>query len=210
MNPRQLITGLLTFVFLLQSSIMPSVAQSPVARDSSIGIMSTHSQANLNTISGRVIDDNGNGIAGVTVTATMKDTKYPIILLPGVMGTALGNEPSCGDRPNGTIWINSDRLGDLSPFYLNNEGAGPRDECDNIVVQGRIQVNVSIRGVTVREIKPYEAFVDTAQSPAYGYQVLPYLGYDWRLSVADSVSKLDTFIDQYRGDTSHLCAHKQW
>ncbi|MCL4859216.1 MAG: alpha/beta fold hydrolase [Caldilineaceae bacterium] len=196
MNPRQLITGLLTFVFLLQGSIMPSVAQSPVAREASIGIMSTHSQANLNTISGRVTDDNGNGIAGVTVTATLKDTKkdtkYPIILLPGVMGSRLANTPrdviSCSLRGSGEIWLQDGRYGQAwfiatgNTLYLQPDKPEPQDECDQITPIGIMDSG---------DHDVYGSFIKALEQAEYQVITFPY---DWRLSLEPSAIKLQETI----------------
>jgi hypothetical protein len=54
-----------------------------------------------NSISGRVVDGSGNGVAGVTVTA--ENSKPPIILLPGVMASQLTvtQPPACQGQAEG-------------------------------------------------------------------------------------------------------------
>jgi hypothetical protein len=108
MKLRQLVAVLLTVVLLLQSSIVPSVAQEVIPDGvSSTGIASTDSQTNLYSVSGQVKDGSGNGIAGVTVTATLAGLggDPPIVLLPGVMGTQLRNDPKAGNNC-GTTTVN--------------------------------------------------------------------------------------------------------
>ncbi|MBX3002102.1 MAG: hypothetical protein KF893_26495, partial [Caldilineaceae bacterium] len=87
MKLRQLVTLLLTLVLLLQSFIVPAAAQDTLAEEAPPGFTSTDSQANLYSISGQVKDGSGNGIAGVTVTATK--SKPPLIFIPGAGGSVL-------------------------------------------------------------------------------------------------------------------------
>jgi formylglycine-generating enzyme required for sulfatase activity/pimeloyl-ACP methyl ester carboxylesterase len=87
MKLRRTAAVLLTLMFLLQSSIVPAAAQVIPAEEAPTGFTSTDSPANLYSISGQVKDGSGNGIAGVTVTAT-KD-RPPLIFIPGVGGSVL-------------------------------------------------------------------------------------------------------------------------
>ncbi len=183
----------------------------PVAVDTGPGAESLLT----NSISGRAVDGSGNGVAGVTVTATR--VKYPIVFLPGVMGTFLRNEPrSDGDcassnRPDGTIWLERNagqwQL-DLGSLRLNSTGNGPNNNCDRISPDGRLALEVFLGPVKVADYAPYELFLRQAQED-HGFNVLPYDGYDWRLTLTDAVTKLDTFIDANRGSGGkvYLVAH---
>lgn len=180
---RKSLTFLLVISILSQMVLLPAAAQSPVAgAPAAPAVLMTG-----NTIAGQVVDDQGNPVAGVTVTASSADAKYPIILLPGVMGTELRNDPKsgggCAGRPVGKIWVDITSLNNLEPLYLDNNGALPRNNCDQISPEGRV----------VWPIAPYETFVNAAQTA--GFNVLGYDGYDWRLTLDDAVVKLDTFID---------------
>jgi len=183
----------------------------PVAVDTGPGAESLLT----NSISGRAVDGSGNGVAGVTVTATR--VKYPIVFLPGVMGTFLRNEPrSDGDcassnRPDGTIWLERNASQwqlDLGSLRLNSTGNGPKNNCDRISPDGRLALEVFLDSVKVADYAPYELFLRQAQED-HGFNVLPYDGYDWRLTLTDAVTKLDTFIDANRGSGGkvYLVAH---
>lgn len=191
MKIQRLVTTLLTLVLLLQSAILPSVAQSTRTEEAPIDIESIDSQTNLYSISGQVRDGSGNGIAGVTVTAS--STRPAVIVIPGVMGTELRNDPEgCPERPSGKLWLDISSMNNLEPLYLNSAGDGPLNNCDRISPQGRI----------VWPVQPYETFVQEAEEA--GFTVLAYNGYDWRLSLTDAVAKLDTFINANTSPSSQL------
>jgi formylglycine-generating enzyme required for sulfatase activity/pimeloyl-ACP methyl ester carboxylesterase len=199
-NIRRALTVLLTIFLLLQSSIAPAAAQqaAPVAPPDA---MAANSPDTFYSIAGRVVDGSGNGVAGVTVTAINADARYPIVFLPGVMGTQLRNDlisdGGCQGRPSGKLWIDVTSLNKLEPLYLNDAGDGPRNVCDQISPDGRV----------VWPVSPYDGFVQEAERN--GFTVLNYPGYDWRLDLRDAVAKLDRFIDDNitSGGKVHLVAH---
>ena len=119
---RRIFLSVMTVFVLLSGSVLPSFAQA---------------EATTYSISGRVTDAGGNGVAGVTITAEFMPTAtdYRIILLPGVMGTKLSNAPDtsstmCADHTNGVIWVDLTRVDDISPLYLGANGTGSRSGCD--------------------------------------------------------------------------------
>ena len=63
------------------------------------------------------------------ISATLGNVEYPIILIPGIMGTQLRNDlksdTGCAGRPSGKLWLTFAELGDLTPLYLNDAGDGP-------------------------------------------------------------------------------------
>ncbi len=198
---RPMSTLLLTVLLLLQSAVLPVAGQSAPAGVDPNGGAAADSLDTLYSISGHVVDGSGNGVAEVTVTATSADVKYPIVFLPGVMGTLLRNDVKsgggCDANRGGRIWIEWGKLGALQPLYLNDQGDGPADGCDVIQPDGRMNVRFAIPNYPDQDVKPYEQFIE--QATLAGYPVLNYPGYDWRLSLTDAVVKLDTFIDANAG-----------
>jgi len=190
-------TGLLTVLLLVQSITLPAYAQSAPTGVDPTSVAATDSPNALYSISGRVVDGSGNGVTGVTVTATSTAPKYPIVFLPGVMGTLLRNdvqsEAGCDVNRGGRIWISWDKLGAMEPLYLDDQGSGPLNNCDNIQPDGRVNIRFSIPFYPDQDVKPYELFVEEATKA--GFTVLNYPGYDWRLSLTDAVAKLDAFIN---------------
>ena len=194
---RRMITLLLAVVLLLQGVAVPAAGQRALPGDSPSSGAAVISPDTLYSISGRVVDGSGNGVAGGTVTVTSADAKYPIVFLPGVMGTLLRNDVQsgggCDANRGGRIWIEWEKLGALQPLYLNDQGDGPVDGCDVIQPDGRMNTRLTIPVFGERDVKPYEQFIE--QATLAGFPVLNYPGYDWRLSLTDAVAKLDTFID---------------
>ncbi len=139
-------------------------------------------------------------ISPAAAASTPAAARYPIVFLPGAMVTELRNdplkEPGCETRPGGKLWIDLTSLNNLEPLYLNDNGDGPRNACDQISPEGRVTWPVA----------PYEKFIDRADDE---FPVLPYDGYDWRLSLTDAVAKLDRFIDAHAGPGGkvYLVAH---
>jgi pimeloyl-ACP methyl ester carboxylesterase len=116
------------------------------------------------------------------------------------MVTELRNDPlnqlGCENWPGGKLWIDLTSLNNLEPLYLNDNGDGPRNACDQINPEGRVTWPVA----------PYENFINRADDE---FEVLEYEGYDWRLSLTDAVAKLDGFIDTHvgTGGKVYLVAH---
>ena len=86
-NLRRLMTTLLVVVMSLSSLIQPAAAQGEPAGVAPVGPAEVDSQAALNSLSGRVVDGIGNGVAGVTVTAEL--VTPPLIFIPGIGGSIL-------------------------------------------------------------------------------------------------------------------------
>ena len=86
-NLRRLMTTLLVVVMSLSSLVQPAAAQSEPADVAPAGPAGADSQAALYSLSGRVVDGTGNGVAGVTVTA--EPVTPPLIFIPGIGGSIL-------------------------------------------------------------------------------------------------------------------------
>lgn len=177
--------ALLLILSLLFPSFSPSlpivVAQdAPPAQPAAIDV-----PAQTGSISGRVTH-NGAGLADVTITATrIEPSGTPqVIILPGVMGTELNNEPTCGSRPSGKIWGEIASFGNLTPLFLQSSGSAPLDNCDRIVESGLVDI---------LWVEPYEPFKN--QATANGLEVLAYPGYDWRLNLVSQATNLDEWIN---------------
>lgn len=199
MTRRHLAIFALCAALLAQSLAAPVAAQDSPVTGAPVGTANAEQPAASYSITGRVVDGSGNGLSGVTVTAT---ARYPIILLPGEMGTQLRNDlksdEACKGRPTGRIWFAWEHLRYLDPLYLNEQGDGPRrSDCDDIQPDGPMNTRLVVWQWFVQDIKPYETFITAAE--AEGFTVLPYEGYDWRLSLNDAVAKLDAFIDEHVG-----------
>jgi hypothetical protein len=144
---RRLCSVFLTAAVLLSGSVLPSAAQDQTlsADDAPISAASAQAETTTYSISGRVTDASGNGVTGVTITAEyMPDTaSYPIILLPGIMGSSLESKPRtiCLHRPRGLVWLEIDwrmHWFVLPSLYLNTTGDGPDDDCDSIISAGLV------------------------------------------------------------------------
>ena len=103
---------------------------------------------------------------GQDFNGTANSNPPPIVLLPGVMGTLLRNDlqssVGCDASRSGTIWIQWDKLKALDPLYLNDQGNGQRNKCDDIQPDGRMNIRLAIPHFPDQDIKPYEKFVDEA------------------------------------------------
>ena len=182
MKPKSLLA-----LFVVLSMLLPQVSGATKAN----GLPLAPSAGN--SISGRVTDGSGKGVGGVTIRAE----NYPIVFLPGVMGTALSNTPTCGPDKgkNELVWINL--LADIKTLYLDNLGSPIVGSCDDISPSGRIDTQGLLYLQDV-----YKGFIQALE--ASGFTVLPYLGYDWRLDLDVSAAALDTFIKDNKGAASKV------
>ena len=126
--------------------------------------------------------------------------KYPVILLPGIMGSRLSNtpksDPLCALRPHNEIWL--DLVNFLmmpNSLYLNANSPTPYNSCDSIEPSGILDSGVFDKySKTIAELRKPENG---------GYTVYPF-PYDWRLSLEDSAVKLDQFINENKGSSQKV------
>ena len=199
MTPRWRIAAPLAFALALSLSILPAASSGPVAAaDPPAAFVD---QAAGYSISGRVTNAGGAGVGGVTITATRDDESYPVILLPGVMGSRLEAKPgsNCQHRPSGIVWLNFEYLSDpiiqresLSTLYLNSQGTGPADACDIIEPADLIDDAAPIKWA--KDV--YKGFVKTLGDADFTVFTFPY---DWRLGIDENADNLNTFIGKKVG-----------
>ncbi len=109
---RRFCFSFMTVIILLSLIVTPGVAQdeasipseAPVVAGPGVADESADGQEAAYSISGRVTDASRNGLAGVTISARI-DAPYPVILLPGIMGSRLESKPrdDCKLRPGGIV-----------------------------------------------------------------------------------------------------------
>ncbi len=199
MTPRWRIAAPLAFALALSLSILPAASSGPVAAADPPA--ASVDQAAGYSISGRVTNAGGAGVGGVTITATRDDESYPVILLPGVMGSRLEAKPgsNCQHRPSGIVWLNFEYLSDpiiqresLSTLYLNSQGTGPADACDIIEPADLIDDAAPIKWA--KDV--YKGFVKTLGDADFTVFTFPY---DWRLGIDENADNLNTFIGKKVG-----------
>ncbi|MDR3577949.1 MAG: alpha/beta fold hydrolase [Anaerolineaceae bacterium] len=136
-------------------------------------------------------------MTGQNFTATM--ITYPIILLPGIMGSRLSNAPTCPSRPSGEIWVQQlmdnipDILTNFSTLTLITDSNGnpyPQNPCDQIYASGIMDsgLNTNI----------YGNIVTALNSDDYPIYTFPY---DWRLSLENNAKLLDIRVEEIRNVT---------
>lgn len=122
----------------------------------------------------------------------MSPTQFPILLIPGIMGSKLSNDPidtpSCWFRQAGEIWPNLDDLVytfvydlRLKTLWLDEDGINPANSCDQIFPTGIIDQLPAISDF-------YATFI-SAMGQVYVFD------YDWRLDINTVADQLDQFVN---------------
>jgi pimeloyl-ACP methyl ester carboxylesterase len=125
--------------------------------------------------------------------------KRPVIILPGLTGSRLDNNPCEGSDfevwPDAFTLLTSRYDEHLQHLMLADNGTDPSDECDDIYVNRSTDIENIENGVIrdVASFKFYGPLIDYLKDQ--DFPVYPF-GYDWRLDLKDTANNLDTFIDQ--------------
>jgi pimeloyl-ACP methyl ester carboxylesterase len=125
------------------------------------------------------------------------DTNYPIIIVPGVMGSRLFTSDSTFDNST-RVWDPVQSLGGLS-------GMGNKLKNDTLYVRPpENQKTASVREYGAQDT--YQEIVDSL-CEEFPDREIYFFSYDWRKDNAESARKLKTFIDSLKAEKVNLVCH---